>query len=317
LSKANYQIDALQKELLKWYLRADLRFRRAFSFDATPYFLKFLYDKVRLREPYSLSCMGSTRGGKSYSMITLICLTNALYGKKTVIEHINGNQYEFLQKVQRYSQIRPQFLENSAFLNDEDKFSVFGAGSFTKKVKLQDVQNIIAMNNISTISICPVKLTGSHSNYGIRCWGRCFNTKTVRFMLYNTQESEGNSVLPMGMLYLPIFPEVVPYWKELEQAYLLRKKEWIEKEALGESDVLMKLKKRSAVIFSRDPKFLQLKKKDDKMTYIGVKLGSEWGNNEKTEILSIIDMLQKGVLDSEDIDKEMEEERAREEYLDS
>jgi hypothetical protein len=312
ISKANYELDILQEEMLKFYLRNDIRFRRAFNTNFTNMFFQFLIDKARLREPYHLSCMGTIRGGKSYSMITIVAFTNALYGRKTTINYILGNQYEFLQRVQTIPQ---EELLNSAFLRDEDKGAIFGAGSFAKKMKLQDVQNIIAMSNISTTTICPNKLSNPDAFYGFRVFGRCHKTRTNRFMLYNMQENS-NSHLPMGMVYIPIFTEVLPYWQEIEQAYLMKKREWIQKEETGNSDILAELKKRQALIFSRNPKFRNVEHKKDKLTFISVTLGSEWTKNECEEILSMTELISQGAIGDEGENEKVSDEElveAREE----
>ncbi|CAK0770880.1 hypothetical protein CCP3SC1AL1_520022 [Gammaproteobacteria bacterium] len=297
----DYEMDILQQEMLEFYLRNDIRFRRAFQTNSTNKFWQFIVDKARLREPHHLSCIGQTRTGKSYSMLTITCFSNALYDKKTTINHISGNQYEFLQKVQK---LPPEFSYNSTFQNDEDKGAIFGAGSVAKKLKLQDIQNIVAMSNISTIAICPTRLvSGGEAQYGFRTFGRDFKTRTVRFVMYNLQENS-NSHLPMSCIYIPIFTEVVPYWQELENAYLQKKREWVQKEEMGQSDILGELKKRQAVIFSRNPKFRAIEHKKDKLTFISVTLGSEWTKNECEEILSMTELISQGAFEEEEMEAE-------------
>lgn len=308
ISKANYELDILQEEMLKFYLRNDKRFRQAFYTNFTNMFFQFLVDKARLREPHHLATMGTIRGGKSYSMITVSAFSNALYEKKMTIDYLVGNQYEFLQKVQK---LPTEMLLNSCFLRDEDKGAIFGAGSFAKKMKLQDVQNIIAMSNISTITICPNKLSNPDSFYGFRVFGRCHKTRTNRFMLYNMQE-QSSSHLPLGMCYIPIFTEVLPYWRELENAYLLKKREWIQKEETGNSDILGELKKRQAMIFSKNPKFRSVKHKKDKLTFISVTLGSEWTKNECEEILSMTDLIEQGAIGEDEEDEKVSDEEVQE-----
>lgn len=289
ISEAYYELDILQNKLLEKYLRQDMKFRIAFHTNYTPYFFQFLIDKVRLKEPHHLATMGTIRGGKSYSMITIICFINALYGRKTSVNYICGNAHEFLEHVK----MMPSSMTlNSAFLIDEDKQAVFGYGSVARQQKISDVQNIIAMNNISTISINPTKFTNTDAFYGLRAFGRCTKTKTCRFMLYNLQESTSGH-LPLGMVYIPIFPEVVPYWRELEIDYLVKKKTWIQNEAMGLGDVLMKLQKREAERFYNDEQFREIKGKKNRLTYIRMRLGSEWTLNQVEEILVITGLMEK------------------------
>lgn len=309
LNNAYYELDTLQNRLLNKYLRRDPSFREAFYSNFTPDFVQFLVDKVRLNEPFHISTMGTIRGGKSYAMITILCFVNALYGRRTTIDYISGNAIEFLMKIQG---MPSSYLLNSIFLNDEDKQAMFGYGSTASKMKLSDVQNIIAMNNISTITINPKRFSNEDAFYGLRAFGRCRRTKTVRFMLYNLQESASTHT-PMGMVYIPIFPEVVPYWKELESEYLMKKKTWIEEEQRGEGDILIKIQKAEADRFMKDGNYRGLTKKKDRIQYITLKLGSEWTTKQIEGIENITGLIRQGAVDIDEREKEPEEEEITEE----
>ncbi len=296
LSRANYQIDALQNRLLEFYLRADRNFRRAFSINYTNDFITFIKDKVKLREPIHISTIGATRSGKSYTMITVCYLVMALYNKRFTMDYVCGNAYEFIEKLK----VMPEEdLLNSIFLIDEEKMTVFGVGSIAKKMKIADVQNIIAINNISTIMLNPSSWANKEATYGLRTFGRCFKTKTVRMMLYNLSEKGKGGEMPMGMIYLPIFTEVLDkkYADELEKEYLEKKNAWVKQEMRGEGDVLAEIKKTSAKGFIKDPKFMDIKTKNLRTTYINQKMGSEWTKTEIEEIESITRLLREGSLD--------------------
>lgn len=298
LSEAKYEIDCLQNKLLQLYLRNDMKFRRAFATNYTLDFIQFLRDKSRLREPIHISVIGNTRSGKSYTSISLVVLMMALYGKKFTIEYVCANAYEFLEKLQTMPEEK---LLNSCFLIDEEKQSVYGVGSVAKKMKLLDVQNIIAMNNISTISLNPNSWANKEANYGLRTFGRCFKTKTCRMMLYNLQEKGAGGSLPLGNIYFPIFTAFLPkeYADELEKDYLLKKKAWIKQEMTGNQDVLAEMRRKSAESFCRDNNFLQIKKKKEKMGYIQQKMGSEWTSKECEDILVLTSLIQQGLLEKE------------------
>ncbi len=299
LAETDYQIDSLQNRLLEFYLRGDRRFRRAFNLNYTNDFLKFLKDKAYLREPVHLAIMGNTRSGKSYIGITIASILMAYYKKVFTIDYICSNSYEFLEKLQSSS---PEKLRDSVFINDEEK-NPFGVGSLAKKVKLQDVQNIIAINNISTINITPTRWSGGDNlNYGLRTFGRCFKTKTCRLMLYNLMEKGKGGELPLGNIYLPIFTAVLPKAEadNLEKVYLKKKIKWVEAEQRGEGDVLETLKRQTALTFLKDKKFQKLATKRDRITYISAKLGSEWTTGEVASIESITKLLIEGVLSSKD-----------------
>lgn len=295
LSHADYQLDALQNRLLQTYIRQDTRFRRAFSQNYTSEFMQFLKDKARLKEPIAISVLGATRSGKSYSMITLASILMALYGKVFTIDYVCANAVEYLEKLK----VMPEEeLLNSCFLIDEEKQGMYGVGSIAKKIKLQDVQNIVAINNISTIQLNPTSWQNKEANYGLRTFGRCFKTKTCRFMLYNLQSKGHEAELPMGNIYLPIFTQFLPkdYAVELERQYLAKKMDWVKGEMRGEGDVLAEIRKKSAEAFVRDKNFLQIKKKKERLAYIQLKLGSEWTSKECEDVLLLTSLLEQGVI---------------------
>ena len=292
LSKAKYELDVLQNRILEFYIRADPRFRRAFYTNFTGDFLQYLKDKAKLKEPHHLSVMGNVRSGKSYTSISLTVLSMALQNKIFTKDYICGNAYEFVEKLK----VMPEeALKNTTFLIDEQKNAVFGVGSVARKMKLEDVQNIIAINNISTIMLTPTGWANKSADYGLRTF------KTVRLMLYNLQESGSNSERPMGMIYLPIFTSFLPkdYADKLEKDYLSKKNEWVMGEMRGEGDALAEIKRKTAESFNRDDRFCNLITKKDRLTYISQKLGSEWTTGEIESIESIAKLLKEGFLDNE------------------
>lgn len=295
LGKAYFELDALQEEMLKFYVRADPKFKRAFFTDYTEQFFQYLNDKARLLEVAHLSVMGNTRSGKSYSAMSLAFIMNLLHGRIMDMRYVCANQFDYLEAIKAMPM---EDLKNSCFLIDEDKGGVFGTGSIAKKTKLLDVQNIIAKQNISTISLTPHKFANENANYGLRTMGRDFKQKINRFMLYNLQEGDRGGSKPMGMCYIPIFTKLLPkeISDKLEKEYEEKKDEWIEKEQRGEGDVLYKIKKNSAKVFADDEKFLGLSKKDEKLAYIGVKLGSEWTRTEINEIYNLANLYIQGAL---------------------
>lgn len=293
LAEANYELDALQEKLLMSYLRVDKKFRHAFNTNYTNEFFKFLKDKARLKEPIHLSVMGNVRSGKSVSSISICAFLNACNNRLITIDYICGNAMEFLEKLKSMPQ---EELNNSCFLIDEEKTNIMGYGSVAKKLKLQDVANIIAINNISTIMLNPIEWANKEANYGLRTFGRCFKTKTVRFMLYNLQGNQAET--PMGIIYLPIFTEFLP--KEisipLEKEYLAKKMDWVMLEQRGQGDVLAEVRKKSAENFMRDESYIGLKKKAEKLSYITYKMGSEWTSRECEDIYQLTELIKQGII---------------------
>ena len=296
LKTANFEVDRMQNELIQDYIRIDARFRRAFYTDKTQVFIEFLKDKAKLQEPVSLSTMGSTRGGKSYSMISLAWLLNYFHKKIMNANYICGNALDFMDNLKQFQE---EELMNSAFVIDEDKKALFGQGSGSKKMKLLDIANIIAINNISTISICPTKFPRSESSsYGLRVFGREFKQQVNRFMLYNLQEGEHGSIRPVGMIYIPTFVKMLPkeISEKLEKDYLEKKNQWVNDEMRSTGDTFGELKKRIGKIFSNDAIYKQIKKKQERLAYITTKLGGEYTKGEIDEILNISNLYLQGFL---------------------
>lgn len=295
LSKGTYELDALQNQILEFYLRADHKFRRAFNVDYTSSFIQYLKDKARLKEPVHLSVIGATRSGKSSSAMTISIINNALNNHVFNPDYISGNSIAFLQKLQMMEKDK---LLNRTFQIDEEKNSMYGFGALAKRTKMQDVQNIIAVNNISTISLTPDRWSNEGSaDYGLRTFGRNFENGSVRLMLYNLTAKGKAGESPLGLVYLPIFTQFAPkeYAERLNKEYLEMKNEWVDRERAGEGDVLYEIKKRSAESFVRDPVFMGLTKKNERLTYIATKLGSEFTKGEVTEIETLTALMKKGI----------------------
>jgi hypothetical protein len=245
--------------------------------------------------------MGSVCSGKSYTALTLAILHQAMYGRLFHPFFICANAYEYLEKIQNTPVDK---LTNRIFLIDEQK-DTYGIGSTARKTKLENTQSIIALSNISTIFLTPHSFQDKSADYGIRIMGRCFDTRTYKSMLYNLQEKVGG--LPMGNLYFPIFTKLMdnPYGKWLESRYLKRKTDWIGKERTGEGgDILESLKKKTAINFIHDEKFMGLKTKKQRLDYITLKMGSEWTSGEKEIIEGYTKLLRDGAVNEEELKEE-------------
>lgn len=295
LSKATYTLDVLQNKMLESYLRLDKKFRQAFMTNYTNEFLQFIKDKARMKEPVHLSVMGMTRQGKSYISTTLCIFHQACYRQEFSIDYICGNSMEFLEKLKTFPEDK---LYNRIFLIDEEKTAMQGYGSVSKKLKLQDTANIIAMNNISTIMLNPISFANKEAFYGLRIFGKSIETKTTRMMLYNLQEKGHGGSVPLGNIFLPIFTAFLPkeYADDLEQKYLEKKRAWIRQEMRGENDLLAEIRKKSAENFMRDKNFLAIKKKNEKLSYIVYKMGSEWTTKECEDILQLTKLLEQHLI---------------------
>jgi hypothetical protein len=116
-------------------------------------------------------------------------------------------------------------------------------------------------------------------------------------MLYNLQEGEKGGVRPVGLVYIPMFTKLFPEHisKPLEEAYLNKKDKWIIEETRGRGDVMFFIKDKTAKHFCNDKKYLEIKKKDEKIAYLTLTLGSDWTSGEVKEIYNIINLYKSGL----------------------
>lgn len=229
--------------------------------------------------------------------------------EKTTIESLVKNQVD-------PDTLKIGVIRHNVFLIDESKTSIYGTGSRSRATKLTDIQNIIAVNNISTIWIRPDTWSYENVPYGLRAYGKsgyfCSDCKfrfpieiktkdkpimcphckgeniaprINRFMMYDLREG-GRTTPPMAMVYLPHFADVIPYGPKLEREYLAKKLTWVEKEQLGEGDIIAIQKIEKAEKYAQDPTFQELKMKD-RLVYVSTKEGSEITKAEVEDIVRI------------------------------
>jgi len=291
-----FKLDSIQQQSFIDNLHDDINFRRATQKDYTMSFIEVLKDSAKIREPIHLNVTGKTRSGKSYIAITICIIHSLLNGRVFTEKYICSNQMDYLEKLRTMTE---EELINSIFLIDEQKKDIFSSGSLAKKFKLQDVQNIIAINNISTISLTPFGWSNENAYYGLRTFGRCFENGITRLMFYDLQEGDNKRRgLPKGFVYLPIFTKILPphFAEQLEKQYLKQKNQWVNDEREGRGDVLAELRRKRALEFLGDPQFNEITKKAERFSYIQMILGSEFTKAECEEILNLANMMERGVI---------------------
>lgn len=227
--------------------------------------------------------------------ISICVIHQALQGRLFNIDYICGNEQEYIEKLKSFPE---EQLKHRIFLVDEDKKAVFGTGSTARKVKAQDVSNIIAVNNISVIRICPTNFPAPNTSwYGLRAYGRDMVNKVNRYMLYDLQQGERGTIRPLGMVYMPIFTNLLrgDLGLELEKLYLAKKNAWVQQEMTSNTDVLGEIKRGSAKNFLKDPNFQKLTKKSERKVYISSKLGSEFTKGECEEVFTLTEILGRGI----------------------
>ena len=294
-SKLDFKIDELQKQMVLRYIQEDINFRRAFNTDYTTLFLKYMFDKIQLREPISIAIIGAVRSSKSTIGITIAGLIKCQQGLKLEKKNVCPNEYNFVEEIKKGAEKKA--LKNDVFVIDESKQAVFGVGSIAKKMKLTDIQNIIAVNNISTIWIRPDRWSFEGVDYGLRTFGRCFdsNPRFSRLMLYNLTARGSSGELPMGMVYLPHYEDVFSEGKNIDKWYREKKQEWVDREQRGEGDVTAKTKMQMAKRFSKNKNFIKMNNKE-KTAFIYSTLGSELTRSEAEEIMVLSNMILKGLI---------------------
>lgn len=291
IQKAVFETDALMEESIMRYMRDDSKFLRMYNTNLTPLFFKYVDDKVRLREPVSIGIKGFTRSGKSTIGITIACRISELNGKKFSINNICANEFDFLEKIKKAK-------DNDVFVVDEAKESVFGIGSLAKRMKIEDVQNIIAKLNISTIWITPRKFNDTNSDYGLRTLGRARNIKPRlnKALIYNLAEGTKGQIIPFGYVVIPTFMDVYDYGEKLDKQYQEKKDEWIQKEKESEVNFMYQIQKTKAEELLKNNKFTTVKKFKDKVIIAKSLLPSEFTKQEVDEIVRMSQLIQEGFL---------------------
>lgn len=298
LQNAVFELDELQDELIRNYIMADKTFKRAYFTDLTAKFFSYMKKKCEMNEPVTLSIMGTVRGGKSSTAIAIAAYIAKQRGLPFTVRNIVANEFAYVETLKC-----EDIVQGMPFVIDESKQTVYGIGSIAKRMKILDIQNIIAMKAISTIWIRPDRFSYEGAQYGLRVFGKANNVKPrlVRLMLYNLQESR--DATPIGMVYCPIYNDVdwIEDTNQLHDDYIAMKTAWVEKEQIGEGDVLYVTKKKRVLDFVQDPVFINLPKKKERELYVRHKLGSEFTTTEVKEISQTADMIIRGAVSVEDL----------------
>lgn len=289
--KAIFETDELLEESIFSQMRDNPKFLKMFYTDMTNKFYRYIDGKIKLREPISLGIKGFTRSGKSTIGITIACRIAEANGKRFSINNICENEFDFLKKVKTAE-------ENDVFVIDEGKESVFGIGSMAKRMKIDDIQNIIAKLNISTIWITPRKFNDTNSDYGLRTLGRARNVspRLVKLLLYNLSEGTRHILIPFGYVIIPVFMDIYEYGKELDKEYQALKDDWIRREKESETNFMFNIQKEKAQDLLSNPTFTQLKKFKDRVIFAKTLLPSEFTKQEIDEIVRMTDLIEQGYI---------------------
>ena len=183
---------------------------------------------------------------------------------------------------------------------DEAKTGTYGLGAVAKRSKLVDIQNIIAVNNISSIWLRPDTWATGNAHYGLMSFGKAENdkqgnplkTRINRFMLYNLQESKSVN-FPLGMVYIPLIWDILPKEESdrLNREYLSKKLDWVKLEQISEEDVFNSDRFKLAYELSKDETFKSIKGFKNKLPYVRTQCTSSTTNNEIDDIMRLANQI--------------------------
>jgi len=293
--KAHFETDTLQETFIYNSMRENKKFLRTMHTDFTPQFTDYLIRKTELDEPIGIGIKGVVRGGKSSFAILIACFLCGLRNKKMDVDHICKNEFDFLEKV-------PSAEFGDVYVIDESKCAVYGIGSVAKRMKLKDIQNIIAVKNISTFYLTPREFNDTNSDYGFHVLGRARNCqpRLIRSLLYNLQERAVGTYVPYGLVTYPLFMDTVPYGEQFNKEYMQKKLSWVNQEQKSEGTIMHDIQLRMAKYLMQQQDFMAVKKKRERMILAKKYLADEFTEQEKGDIVSMVYMLEAGTLKFED-----------------
>lgn len=86
---------------------------------------------------------------------------------------------------------------------------ILSKNSFREMQHTEDLNNIIAKNNISVSWIHPPEFVGRNAFYGLETAGRNFEHKLTKFLIYDlTQKTFGISSIPLGFVIIPKYDDI-------------------------------------------------------------------------------------------------------------
>jgi len=221
-----YSVDKIQDERIKDRMSKNPEYARIMSINNSKLFFEWIMEKLRLKENIIIEIKGYTRSGKSSVGITIAKLISYLTGKEFTQYQICRNESEYQQKIKLWSKLRKTF--NTVWVVDEQKETHVGVGSYAEMTLQEDINNIVAIENIHTIWIHPPHFVGRNSLVGLETYGRNFEHRITRCIMYDLHENKKVGI-PMGLVFIPIFRD-----KSFEEKYVEKKWEQVDGLLQGE-----------------------------------------------------------------------------------
>lgn len=247
----------------------------AFYSNQTKYLLKEMRSYIEDARVFRLSIMGEVRSGKSECGQTLALLYIKTFNdllksgyfdhldvwkffKKIPItfdvEYIMGNQIEYINEL-RTMQREGKLKFGQVWVIDESKDISGGIGTFSEKIDLNNVNNIIAKFMQSEIWITPQKFESRNAPYGLYVFKKDLKEKANWCLLYKIEITARctRDYHFLGWVKIPLHPDEV-----LRENYNDKKNKWISEEIQGGADARMRARKEVSAMLSEDPVFCSM-----------------------------------------------------------
>jgi hypothetical protein len=202
LKSISFEVDPIQNYTMQLKVQKLPVFAEAMNRNLTGIFFHFLDYKVEKKEPSILEWKGGVRTGKTTGAISTHKYIAQRSGVEFTIEMICPNEQYFVQRI-------PYAANNTSMIVDEQMEQHTGLGAFREMQHTEDLNNIIAKNNISVSWIHPPDFVGRNAFYGLETAGRNFEHKLTKFLIYDlTQKTFGVSSIPLGFVIVPKYDDI-------------------------------------------------------------------------------------------------------------
>ena len=253
------------------------KYPRQFYSNRTEFVIREMAKYINQFQVWRMSIMGETRSGKS-EVAQAFCfkyvdiyndrlkdkefikrlksrLTNEIKVKnlKFNVEFIMASQSEYLYEIRQDASAN-KLTFGQIWLIDENR-EKDGLGSWSEKMELTNINNIIAKFCQSEIWITPRKLIEANAPYGLVTFKKDIKNKCNWALLYKIDMGvQGTEYKFLGWIQVPLHPH-----KKHRDQYEAKKSRWIMKEIQGGADERMVLRHEIAKQLSEDVLFAETK----------------------------------------------------------
>lgn len=281
----------------------------------TNFFIKHMQNYIASGRVFRVSIMGETRQGKSEVGSTIafnyisyfnICLKQGLFDSSSLkrlksinmvelgfdVENIFSSKFDYNIKLKEL--VKNDSLKfGQIWQIDEDKLKIGGVGSFSEKIEIDNLNNIIAKFMQSEIWITPDRMITQNCPYGLYAYKKDIKNRKNWCLLYKieTKASGSNNFKFMGWVCVPLHNN-----EEFRQRYNEKKDSWIEDEIIGSVDSRMRERHRIAELIKNKEVFSLTDKgnfkfsRDEQISFLEqMIISQEIQNFNEVEKIRIID----------------------------